>query len=108
MQSISIQVSSHLPQEGGGQKYFKISPFQIVTIGVWREGLQANLDNVTKYPGFFLKASLMDWNMIVHLIKRLDTSGVVDKASIDDGMVAMIPFCFIQIFSVFPPVNKTL
>ena len=57
-QSISLPHLSHLLKEGGDQRLLQFSPVQNVTIGVRREGLQANLDTVTEYSGVFLKASL--------------------------------------------------
>ena len=43
------------PKEGGGLTNFKKSLFQIVTIGMGREGPRAKLDIVTKYSGFFFE-----------------------------------------------------
>ena len=52
--SIILARNCHIcGKEGGSQKYFKVSPFQTVTIRVRRQGIKANLDNVTKYPDFF-------------------------------------------------------
>ena len=45
-------------KEGGGLRLQKISPFQIVTNRLGREGLRANAGSVMKYVVFFLKASL--------------------------------------------------
>ena len=51
--NVSTPKMSHFSKEGGGLRISKMSPFKIVTIGMGREGLRANLDTVTKYSDFF-------------------------------------------------------
>ena len=64
---------SHLLQEGGGQKILQFSPFQNVTIGVWREGLQANFDTVTNYSGFFYGPPKMEWSARLKILTYSET-----------------------------------
>ena len=55
LQCVSISNCHIYLKEGGGLTNFKKSPFQIVTIGMGREGLKANLDIVMKYVVFFFE-----------------------------------------------------
>ena len=48
----------YFPRGGRGLEVTTLSLCHFVTIGLGGVGVKANLDNVTKYEDFFLKASL--------------------------------------------------
>ena len=65
----------YFPRGGRGLERTTLSLCHFVTIGLGGVGVKTNLDNVTKYEDFFLKASL-NRNFFLDLGRRLNFSQI--------------------------------
>ena len=95
----------YFSREGGYPRRTTLSLCHIVTIGLGRVGVRGNMDNVTKYDVFFLKASL---NVNFKWFVQFTTKQFIlqKKSKFYFGLVAIVIIChtfFVHWLSRSPP-----